>query len=380
VPVDLPTREDYFQVGAQEVISRGQLRGERARISAAAVFTPGTDINIIIAVSSAMADECSRHLALRWAALFLDSAEGEDLDRLVADRFSPTLVRKQAAPAVTELSFTRPIPPSSGVALTFDVGRKFRTDNGTEFELTEPVSLPLASSGPVVGTVQAVLSGTGGNVEAGQIVQFSQTPDDPTVLVTNPEPATGGTDVETDESLRERARDFFRTSRRATLDAIEFGALTVDGVVEATADEVIDVGTGLQTGQIRLYISDGSGRSNTVLAAAVRSALREWRAGGIIVDVITTAPQFEAVAYQVSFVAGTDTRAAVNQIKALTVAAVNLHAPGEVLRRSLLFAIARSVPGTIVPETAVAVPAGDLVPASNRVLKTRLDLVTVNGA
>jgi hypothetical protein len=142
---------------------------------------------------------------------------------------------------------------------------------------------------------------------------------------------------------------------------------------------VIDPDTGLQTGVVQLYITDAAGRSNALVADAVRSALREWRAGGIIVDVIATQPRFEPVNFVLSFAAGTDTRAAVNQLKALTVAAVNVHAPQEPLRRSLLFALARSIPGAIVPETAVQVPAGDVVPSSGQVIKTRLDLVTVNG-
>jgi uncharacterized phage protein gp47/JayE len=379
MPVDLPTREDFFQIGAQEVFARGQSRPQRTRVSPQAVFTEGTDINIIIAACSAMADEGTRHLALRMAALFLDSAEGVDLDRFVADRFSPTIVRKQPAPAVTLLVVTRPIPPSAGAAVSLPVGTKVRTELGTEFELTQPLSLTVGSSGPASAAAQAVFAGTGGNVGAGELTQFVNTPADATLVVTNPEAAAGGANQESDASLRERARDFFRTARRATLDAIEFGARTVDGVVEATAIEVIDPATGLQTGVVQLYITDAAGRSNALIADAVRSALREWRAGGIIVDVIATQPRFEPVNFVLSFAAGTDTRAAVNQLKALTVAAVNVHAPQEPLRRSLLFALARSIPGAIVPETAVQVPAGDVVPSSGQVIKTRLDLVTVNG-
>jgi uncharacterized phage protein gp47/JayE len=313
------------------------------------------------------------------AALFLDSAEGEDLDRLVADRFSPTVVRKQPAPAVVLLEFTRPIPPSAGAAVALPVGTKFRTASGTEFELTEPASLPASSSGPVQAAAQAVLAGSGGNVEADQIVQFAQAPTDPAIVVTNPEPAAGGADRETDESLRERARDFYRTSRRATIEAIEFGALTVDGVTEATAEEVLDVDTGLPTGHVNLYVADAQGRSNSVLAAAVVAALREFRAAGVVVDVVSTQPRFEAIEYQIAFAAGTDTRGAVAQLKALTVAAVNLLAPQETLQRSLLFALARSIPGAIVPDTAILLPAGDVVPDAGEVIKTRLDLVVANG-
>lgn len=374
----LPTREDLFQVGAREVFSRGANRPPEARVSPQAVFTPGTDINIVLAACSAMGDEALRHLALRIAALFLDGAEGTDLDRLVADRFSPQIVRKQAAAAVVPISVSRPIPPSAGAALTLDVGTKVRTRNGTEFELTQAIAFPLNSTGPFTGTAQAVLSGTGGNVAAGEIVQFSQTPVDATLLVTNPEPASGGTNVESDASLRARAREFFNTARRATLSAIEAGALSVDGVEAATSDEAIGP-DGLQTGLVRLYIADSLGRSNAVLAEAVRLALREYRAGGVPVTVLTTQPRFESISYQLSFRSGTDTRAAIAQLKTLTVAAVNVLFPQEPLQRSLLMALARSIPGAIVPDNAVQLPAGDIVPDAAQVIKTSLDRVLVNG-
>lgn len=376
----LPTREDYFQVGASEVIARSAQRPEQERISRAAIFAEGTDINIIIAACSAMADEATRQMAARLAALYLDSAEDEDLDRLVADRFSPEIARKQASPAAVTLQFSRPIPPSTGAPVTFPAGAKFRTAQGTEFRLIESVSLPLNSTGPVSGVAQATLAGLAGNVAAGTIQQFVQTPSDSAILVTNEEPASGGRDVESDSSLRERARQFFATARRGTIPAIEFGALQVPGVESATANEELDPESGLPTGRITLSIADRNGQSNSVLATAVVEILREYRAGGIIVDVLTTQPEYLEIAYDgLQFRSGTDTRVAVQQIKNLVVAAVNLLVPGQPLERSLLFALARSVPGVVVPDTAVAIPAGDVLIPASRVGKTRLDLVTVNG-
>ena len=37
---------------------------------------------------------------------------------------------------------------------------------------------------------------------------------------------------------------------------------------------------------------------------------------------------------------------------------------------------ARSVPGVIVSDGAVVVPAGDVVPSTGQVIRTRLDLIT----
>ncbi len=114
---------------------RGLQRPEGQRLSREAALLPGTDINIILASSSAMGDDAIRALCEQLAALLLDSAEGEDLDRLVADRFSPTVVRKQAAPALVTLSITR----SAGTlpATTLNVGTKVRTENGVEFHYAD---------------------------------------------------------------------------------------------------------------------------------------------------------------------------------------------------------------------------------------------------
>jgi uncharacterized phage protein gp47/JayE len=378
MPTDLPTRDDYFNIGAEEILARSAERTRPSRISPEAVFTEGTDINIITAECSAMADEATRHLSMRMAAIFLDSAQGTDLDRLVSDRFSPTVVRKQASPSVVTVTFSRPIPPSTGAATTIPIGTRLRTTQGIEFETTQAVSFSLNSTGPVLSDAQATQAGTVGNTAAGLVNAFVSTPPDPTIVVTNAEPASGGADIESDPSLRSRARDFFRTVRRGTLAAIEFGALTVNGVSAATATEELDP-FGKPTGRVGLQISDAQGNSNSVLAAAVVAAEREWRAAGIIVDIITSVPALVDISYIMAFRSGTDTSAAVQQLKAITVSAVNILAPGAPLLRSLLQSLARSIPGAIVTDTAVPIPAGDLYPAAGGVIKTDLSRVLVNG-
>ena len=113
----LPTRADYFNLGAEEVVARSLARPPSQRIARDAIFTEGTDINVILASAAGMADEVTRHLALRCGALYLDSAEKNDLDRLVEDRFGPTVQRKQPAPALVPLQFSRPNPSGGSVIL-----------------------------------------------------------------------------------------------------------------------------------------------------------------------------------------------------------------------------------------------------------------------
>jgi uncharacterized phage protein gp47/JayE len=369
---DIPSRIELFNVGADEILARSASRPAAQRIDPTQVFTEGSDINVVTASASAMAEEVLRQLALRVNALFLAGAKGEDLDRLVGDRFSPTVVRKAATPAVTNLTLSR---PSGAAIVTLAVGTKVKTSGGVEFETTAVVSLGAGDLGPETVAAEAVLAGTAGNVAANTLTQFSSPPSDSGLLVTNLETAAGGDDTESDERLRERARDFFRQARRGTVAAIEFGALTVAGVRLATAVELVDT-LGNPTGHVELYISDSQGNGNALLVSAVRDALFEYRAAGVVVNVIAATPVYQAIQYRLRFEAGTDSTAAFELIRLTTVSAVNALRPVQTLTRAQLFSIARSVPGVIVLSDAIVTPVGDVVPAAGEVIRTRVDLVT----
>lgn len=371
--MDTPTRSEFFDIGAAEIRARSDARPPGFRVNPEMVFVEGTDLNIVNAAASAMAEEVMRQVVLRASALMLDNARGEDLDRLVADRFSPTIARKTASPSIGEVVVTR----VSGAlpAVSLPAGTRIRTSGGVEVETTVLASVPLGSNGPVTIPAQARTAGITGNVAAGTLTQWVDTPSDPQLLVTNPEPFAGGDATESDARLRARARNFFLTARRGTIAAIEFGALTVAGVRLATAVEEVDA-LGHPTGRVALYIADLLGQGNAALVAAVRSALVEYRAAGVYVDVIGAVPTFVSIRYRLRFAAGVDSTRAFALVRNATLAAVNALRPNATLDVSLLFAAARSVPGVIVLDDAIQEPIGDLVPAPGQAIRTRADLVT----
>lgn len=369
---DLPTRAELFSVGAAEIATRSAARPGGQRINPEQVFVEGSDMNIVTASSSAMGDEVMRQVSLRAQALMLLGAKNEDLDRIVADRFSPTVVRKDASPAIGEVVITR----ASGAlpALVFPIGTRFKTAGGVEFDSLYVASLAAGSNGPVTVLVESRTAGTQGNVAAGTVNAFASPPDSD-LIVTNPEPMAGGDDTETDARLRARARDFFRAARRGTLAAIVFGALTVNGVRQATAVEETNA-FGVPTGRVFLYVADALGQANSALVGLVRSALVEYRAAGVYVDVSGSIPTFVSIRYRLRFAAGVDSTRAFALVQNATVAAVNALAPNATLTVALLFAVARSVPGVIVLNDAVQEPVGDLVPTPGQIIRTRFDLVT----
>lgn len=370
---DIPSRAELFQVGADEALLRAQGRPNGARLSPEEIYTEGSDVNILINAGAAMAHEVLFQSQARLAALLLDNAEGEDLDRLVADRFSPTIVRRQASPSVVPLSFSR----SAGLlpAVSYPAGTRFETLNGISFELTSPLNMPALSTGPIAVPAQSLSTGTGTNVAAGTISQFASPPSDPDLQVTNLEPASGGDETETDASLRKRARAFYSVVRRGTKAAIEFGALTVSGVRSVNAIEEVD-GFGDPTGIVDVYIADAAGNGNTILAAAVRAALLEWRCDGVQTNVIGATPIYVPIQLRLRFDTSVNPVVAFDRVRLLVAAAVNQLAPQQTLPASLILATARRVPGVIVLDDALVSPPGDIVPTIGQILKTSTDLIT----
>lgn len=367
---DFPNRAQLFQIGANEIISRGEARPPGSRANPEEIFTEGSDINNGLAAASAMGEEAIRHLAIRIGALFLGTAENEDLDRIVSDRFSTSVARLEASAALVDMSVTQ-VP--GGPAQIFPVGELFETDTGIRYRSLIAATIPALSPGPVTIRSQAVDTGPAGNVDA-TLIKNLVTPR-VGVTVTNPERASGGDDRETNQRFRERARDFLRIARRGILSAIEFGARTVPGVRLATAIEEVDL-AGDPTGRVSLFISDVTGSGNSALADLVRNALLEFRAAGIVVDVVGATPRFEAISFLLRFETGVDSTLAFDAVRLRTLAQVNRLPPQTALERSLLFAAARSVEGVIVRDDAVAVPVGDVIPATGDIIRTTLDLIT----
>lgn len=371
--MDAPTRSALFDLGVGELRARSLARPPGTRLDPEMAFVEGSDLNLQTASASAMADEVIRQMVLRAAALLLDSAQADDLDRLVADRFSPTIVRKQASPSVGPLSLSR----SAGTlpAVTLPVGTQVKTASGIAVSTMLAVSLPLGSNGPVTVPAQATTAGAQGNVAIGTLNTFVVRPSDSNVVVTNPQPFAGGDNRESDPSLRARARAFYLTARRGTILAIEQGALTVAGVRQAVAVEETDL-SGDPTGRVSLFIADVLGQANSALVTSVTSAESEYRAAGIVLDIASAVPVYEPITLRLRFAAGLDTQALSARVANAVVAAVNALAPNAKLEVSLITQAARTVPGVIVLADAVVAPVGDVVPALGNVIRTSQTLVT----
>jgi uncharacterized phage protein gp47/JayE len=362
---DLPTQRDLFAAGRREAIL------SPTRFTRSIIDTTNSDINIVLNVAAAMGEEVAAYVQAALNALTLSNATEEDLDRLVYDLYQ--LRRHGAQAAVATLSLSRVVTTSG---LTIPAGSAF-SGLGATFTTQASVSFAAGNPGPILVTAVADRTGPDGNLPAGAInntvTAFSQT-----VLVTNPQAAAGGRDQETDVQLRDRARDFFITARRGTRAAIEFGALQVSRVVQATAEELFQIANGHPALRVALYVADANGQANAAMAAEVTRSLDEYRALGVPVQAIAAVPQYVNItATGIQFAAGADTEQVLASATQALLALVNSTPPGATLYRTAIQGTLAGVSQLIVPATALTAPAGDLVPSTGTVIRTTADRITL---
>jgi len=379
---DLPRFNDLFR------IARDTALVNNSRLSREIVQRQGTDANILMAAAAAVGEEVVGQLQLVEASLFLDSATGTDLDRLVFDRYG--LVRKPAAAAFGTVQFsTTALNPG---AFTIAAGTNLQTTDGIQYSVTTSITFPASTVGPVTAIVRSLLAGVDQQAKAGTITSIissiSGSPSD--LVVTNAAATAGADDEETDTSLRARARAFFTTARRGTKSALEQGALAVPGVTTASAIEVLDT-EGAPARVVQLVVSDQftetlASFSETpsptyqaqaqALAISAEAGLDDVRALGIEVKVIVASVVLLPVALRLTFQAGVDVSTVTLRARAAAVNYTNELVPGATWDPAVLSDRLKTVSGLYITGNEVLSPSGAVVPNSVQVIRTGLPIVT----
>ncbi len=152
---------------------------------------------------------------------FVDETSGEYIDKRCAEY---GIQRKPGTKAKVTLTLTG----TDGTVVP--KGKVFLTADGLQFETDEDVTI---ISGTATVTATAVEIGSEYNVEAGTITQQLVSLNGLTSVI-NEEPATGGTDPETDEALVKRLYDFLqKPAISGNVAHYKQWALEVDGVGDA---------------------------------------------------------------------------------------------------------------------------------------------------
>jgi uncharacterized phage protein gp47/JayE len=370
---DLPSRLDYYSIGRQWVLQRAQ------KIDPGMVDVAGSDVNIIVGVGSVLADAVTKQIGYAANKLLLDGAQDEDLDRYAWDRYQ--LVRKGASPATGQVRFYR--ASTTAGAGTIPVGTVLTTLAGTQYITTQPATFGSSTLDLVYANVQATQSGKATQVGANNIqrIQSPNTLFDTSIQVNNDLTTGGGEDVEDDDTFKNRIRSFWASSIRGTLAAIEFGALTVAGVVSANAVEALTSGA-LPARIVNLYISDSSGVASVVMAQAVANALNDYRAGGIAVIISLSIPLIEPIVLNLSFQPGVDTVTLAAQVQAAVVEFVNSLGVNETLALADLYSVLQRfrAQGLVPSIGSIVSPVGDVVPTGGQTIRTTPQQVTLQQA
>ncbi len=363
-----PSLDDLFELGrAEAALTRPELGVAEGDISEMAIMGGAT-----------MADHVAGYAAAEIKAMFLDGAEGQKLTDLVFDRTG--ILRNPATTPVGVIQVTKAFP---GIAYTIPAGSFVTTEpdaNGVKqrayldvdvvWNLDEVGVKDVACTGASVGPE--------GNVGALGFVRFENGA--LTVAgftVGNGERFAGGSPEESDPDLRARARDFYRTLRRGTLAALEFGAKVVPSCRRATAVAERSLITGKKTGLVFLYVADADGTSNDAMTAAVALEMINWTAAGDNVQVLAGAQLLLPISLTLTVRAGLAVDVIVANVKNLIVARLNRLKAGETCYRSQIKQAAMNVDPENILECTVVSPAADVAPDANELIRTLTTIITV---
>jgi uncharacterized phage protein gp47/JayE len=364
-----------------QLVGRAYLISKAIKIDPQQVDVQGTDANIFVGSVAEIAYLCILQLAYSCNRLFLDGAEGDDLDRYAWDRYQ--LTRKGASAAVGGVQLSRVL--ATNPAGTVPAGTLITSQSGFSY-ITTTAGNFTSSTGATSDTfvavfVRAVQAGKLSQVGANSLTKFAQSAAlfDPTITVNNALATAGGEDVEDDDTFRERVRGFWTAQQRGILSAIQYGAIQVPGVVSANAVEVI-TNSGQPARLVYLYVADSSGVANLALVGNVITALGNWRAAGIQVIVFPSIPQIVTVALHLTFAAGVDTVGLSAQVQAAVLNYVNSLATNQPLLLGSLGSVLQrfSSQGLIPNQGSIVSPTGDLVPTPGQTLRALASGITLS--
>ena len=296
-------------------------------------ITDDSEGSILDAISGAVAftvSEIQRILLDRFNATFFDTANGpattggvgttDDLRNLAVDHFGDDFERPGALKSNVVMTFSRSSAAAGACLIpTGTIIKTTKDADGEEirFETTDDATLTSGGGSDLTVDVSAdaVVGGSAGNVGAGTIEVIESALTDSTVVCTNASAAIDGNDTYQDAAYREYIKNTLATFRQAIATSIEAAALTIPGIVSATALEVespvalfdpatqqIDPSVIVSASgprlvrwfylpHAKLYIADATGAPSDAQVGLVADAIGPVKAFGVYVEILKATGQ-----------------------------------------------------------------------------------------
>jgi hypothetical protein len=279
----------------------------QAQQSALTDLNEGSLIDVQAGVTAQILAVLSKLTVEEFAKTFFNSADGpevtggaDDLQTLAVDHFGDDFARPVAGKATGSVTFSRAttafgnvlIPAGTALlSVANAAGQKSRYVTTTDVTMTTT---------SIAANIECDTAGSAGNAAIGAISTIQSTLLDSGIVVTNAAALANGVDKYTDAQYRSYIINKLQSLKGATLLALQATALTVAGVVTATAIETLvtvipyNPGTSLpvpgaayfQFPYAYIYIADANGTASATLVNTVQAALDLVRAAGVKVSAV----------------------------------------------------------------------------------------------
>lgn len=243
-----PDINTNFNVWYRYQSSSSDMRGE----------SPGSKLRLIIESFGYELQYAYEFMKEIYYSGFIDYAKGLSLDYLCAIVLGQPYTyedgtatpRKQATISEGEVTFYgaegTTIPSSVRVGTTEDSPRYFVMKTPTNQDI------PIGSDS-ITLTFISEDTGRDQNVSVGYINQLYSSPISGLTSLTNNATFSGGTDLETDDDLRERAKNAFQTQGKSSLGAIKYAVMAISGIADCIVNDYMTIRS-MERGTISIMV------------------------------------------------------------------------------------------------------------------------------
>lgn len=333
---------------------------------------PGSVIRTIVESLLAEVDIQNYTIGQIYNAMNIDTATGSDLDAIVS---LLGVVRKQATHAEGTVVFGRSDAYDTDIAIQYAqiISTKRDSNNNNIYEFIVIDEDAKLKAGDLRTTVNVRAAEPGSIFLPINTITVMNTPIIGIEYVTNITQFNGGTDEETDDELRDRAKQALAGLGRGTNTALRSALLEIAGIIDAI---VMDMNRGVGTADIVVITSEIPPPAS--LMDEIDYAISITKSAGIDIGIIYPTIKKQNITVQITDITGAilpkdNIDKAVNAI----INYCNNLSVGDILIISQLERAIGNAIDNVDIDVVVQVPVANVVPSSTEVI--RCGIITING-